>query len=170
MSNVYEQVRSDALYAALKSRQAFVTQNIKVWARTNSTWASLIKNVFFPRDKGLPGLIGPTNYADQYDKKPWLAGLFYTSKLATGKEASLTGVAESMKNASVLIEQIDTRTEDILLKVEEKLVAKVMDDKEDDPTAEKEDYTVPSTPHIIRVASQRVLKETPSAPILSKKT
>jgi len=65
------------LYASLKTRQKFVCDTIKVFARTNALWSHVVRTRLFPRDKGLPGLIGPSPYADTYDKQPWVCFFFF---------------------------------------------------------------------------------------------
>lgn len=66
---------------------------------------------------GLPGLIGASPYAETYDKQPWISGTFYTSKLTSGKETTLSALSELLKSTAVVVDQIDSRTEDILTKV-----------------------------------------------------
>jgi len=163
MSNVYDQVRSDALYASLKTREKFVCDTIKVFARTNALWSLVVRNVLFPRDTGLPGLIGPALDSDNYEKHPWSAGTFYTSKQTSGKETTLSALSEIMKSTAVVIDQIDSRTEDILTKVEATSVDETLADED------QADYDQ-TAPAIQRAQSQRRLLQDSTKQIFSKKS
>jgi len=83
-----------------------------------------------------------------------LAGTFYTSKLTSGKETTLSALSELLKSTAVVVDQIDSRTEDILTTVQSASNKDVFHDEE------PEFPTIPTIPALKDSTNQIFSKKT----------